>query len=266
MGVSVSMTVAQPESEQGLTVLHAHMTFVALDESGRAAIVPQLVPETPAEVVRFREGSLRREFRKKLASGDRSPPLPGASQPADRDARVYIAEVLKAIPRSMRFPWDRAQRRAARGRGGSYVHTIEPVRSGKLNFHGTLYGGTLMRWIETNASLSARAYLGGEPARLAGLHGLTFLRPIRPNRFVHIQSVVVHTAQDSVTVFVSVQAENPVEGEHEDTLRAFLTYAPVDPTRPPAPLTCESDDERAVFEEVEHRLALQRMLDPAPAA
>jgi acyl-CoA hydrolase len=140
------------------------------------------------------------------------------------------------------------------------------VRSGKLNFHGTLYGGTLMRWIETNASLSARAYLGGASARLAGLHGLTFLRPIRPNRFVHIQSVVVHTAQDSVTVFVNVQAENPVDAEHEDTFRAFLTYAPVEPGRPPAPLTCDTDDERAVFEEVERRLALQRMLEPAPAA
>jgi acyl-CoA hydrolase len=263
IGVSVSMTLARPEADESPVVLDAYMSFVAIDGEGKPARVPQLVPETPAEATRFREGNLRREFRRKLADGGAAFALPAAGQPADRETKLYITEVLKAFPRAVRFPWDRAQRRAARGRGGSYVHTIEPVRAGKVNFHGTLYGGTLMRWIETNASLSARAYLGGEPVRLASLHGLTFLRPIRPNRFVHIQSVVVHTGSSMVTVLVGVQAENPVDGEHEDTLRAFLTYVPVDAGRAPAPLTCDTDDERAVFDEVERRLALQRMLDPA---
>jgi acyl-CoA hydrolase len=261
MGVSVSMTLARPDADEGRLVLTAFMSFVAMADDGTPATVPQLVPETPAEVTRFREGSLRREFRKKLEAGGDPLPLPPAGAPADRETKLYVAEVLKAFPRAVRFPWDRAQRQSARGRGGSYVHTIEPVRSGKLNFHGTLYGGTLMRWIETNASLSARAYLSGEPVRLAGLHGLTFLRSIRPNRFVHIQSVVVHTAPAAVTVLVSVQAENPLDGEHEDTLRAFFTYAPVEPGRSAAPVVCDTDEERAVFEEVERRLALQRILD-----
>ena len=78
---------------------------------------------------------------------------------------------------------------------------------------------------------------------------------------MHIQSVVVHTTSDSLTVLVNVQAEDPIEGDHEETLRAFLTYAPVEPASSPAPLTCSTDDERAVFDEVEHRLALQRMIE-----
>jgi acyl-CoA hydrolase len=264
IGVSVAMTLGRPGADERL-MLNAYMSFVAVDDRGQPAVVPQLVPETPAEVTRFREGRLRREFRKKLVDGARGVPLPVAGQPADRETKLFIVELLKSFPRALRFPWDRSERRGAQGRASSYVHTIEPVRAGKLNFHGTLYGGTLMRWIETNASLSARAYLGGAPIRLAGLHGLTFLRPIRPNRFVHIQSVVVHAGADSVTVLVSVHAENPLDGDHEDTLRAFLTYAPVEPGHPPAPLTCETDDERAVFEEVERRLALQQMLEPEAA-
>jgi acyl-CoA hydrolase len=78
---------------------------------------------------------------------------------------------------------------------------------------------------------------------------------------VHIQSLVVHTTGDALTVMVNVQAEDAIEGEHEETLRAFLTYAPADAGRAPAPVTCASDDERAVFDEVEHRLAMQRMLE-----
>jgi acyl-CoA hydrolase len=265
IGVSVAMTVGRAEADERL-VLNAYMSFVAVDAGGKPVLVPQLVPETPAEMARFREGRLRREFRRKLGADANAVSLPASGQPADRETRLYILELLKSFPRALRLPWDRPERRGARGRAGSYVHTIEPVRSGKLNFHGTLYGGTLMRWIETNASLSARAYLGGEPVRLAGLHGLTFLRPILPNRFVHIQSVVVHAGADSVTVLVSVQAEDPIDGDHEDTLRAFLTYAPVEPARPPPPLACETDDERAVFDEVERRLELHRMLEPDAVA
>ncbi|MGD0528779.1 MAG: hotdog domain-containing protein [Polyangiaceae bacterium] len=259
LGVSVSMTHGRPD-DSPRAVLDAYMSFVAVDEHGTPQLVPQFVPETPAEVTRFREGSLRRELRRKLATGTMPIPVPAPGQPADRETKLYIHELLKAFPRSLRFPWDRPERPTAQGRDVSYVHTIEPVRGGKLNFHGTLYGGTLMRWIETNASLSARAYLAGEGVRLAGLHGLTFLRPILPNRFVHIRSLVVHTTGDSLTVMVNVQAEDAIAGEHEETLRAFFTYAPVDAGRAPAPVTCAGDDERAVFEEVEHRLAMQRML------
>ena len=260
LGVSVSMTHGRPDDGHRV-VLDAYMSFVAVDEDGSPQPVPQFIPETPAEVTRFREGSLRRELRRKLATGTMPIPLPAPGQAADRETTLYIHELLRSFPRALRYPLNRDERPTAQGRDVSYVHTIEPVRGGKLNFHGTLYGGTLMRWIETNASLSARAYLRGEPVRLAALHGLTFLRPIRPNRFVHIQSLVVHTTSDALTVMVNVQAEDAIEGEHEETLRAFLTYTPADAGRAPAPVTCAGDDERAVFDEVEHRLAMQRMLE-----
>jgi acyl-CoA hydrolase len=262
LGVAVSMAHGRLSADTEPPVLDAYMSFVAVDDDGTPAPVPQFVPETPAETARFREGSLRREFRRKLASGAKAIPVAEGGQRADRETTLYIREFLKSFPRALRLPWDRAERRTAKGRDASYVHTIEPVRAGQLNFHGTLYGGTLMRWLETNASLSARAHLRGEPTRMVGLHGLTFLRPVRPNRFVHIQSVVVHTTGDSLTVLVNVQAEDPILGDQEETLRAFLTYAPVEPATSPAPVTCATDDERAVFDEVEHRLALQRMIEP----
>ncbi len=262
IGVSVSMTYGRPLDESARPVLDAYMSFVAVDQNGVPDRVPQFVPQAPAEVARFREGNLRREFRRKLASGAKDVPVPAEGQATDRETALYIREFLKSFPRSVRFPWDRAERKAAQGRAGSYVHTIEPVQTRTLNFHGTLYGGTLMRWIESSASLSARAYLHGEPPRMIGLHGLTFLRSVPPNRFVHIQSVVVHTTGDSLTVLVQVHSEDPVGGEHEETLRAFFTYAAVQADTAPPPLVCSTDEERAIFDEVERRLALQRLVEP----
>jgi acyl-CoA hydrolase len=231
-----------------------YMTFVALDEQGQLSDVPQFVPETPVEVARFREGQLRREFRRKLELGTVSTMEPLKDVPTS-DQPLLVRELLKRLP--FRMPWDRDLR--PQGRHSSYMHTIEPVREQHLNFHGTLYGGTLMRWMENTAGLSARAY-AGSAVRLVGLHGLNFIRPVHRNVFVHIRSVVVHTSDADLTVLVNVHAENPIDGSYDETLRAFVTYVPVgDATSPRIPpLERQSEEDRALFEEVEHRLALQR--------
>jgi acyl-CoA hydrolase len=256
----------------------AYMTFVALDETGRATRVPQFLPQTPAEQTRFREGALRREFRKKLAAGELGPLLPADAQAAggaggagsvgaDVDARLLLREWLKTLPRLM-LPWERESRESQkpRTRHLSYIHKIEPIRVGALNFHGTLYGGTLMRWLESAASLSARAYNGGAAVRLASLDGLTFIRPAPRDLFVHIRSVVVHAAAPVVTVLVNVSAEDPVAGAHVEILRAFLSYVPLDEQTRVLPLDCSGEEELLLFEEVEQRRALQRQLAAARAA
>jgi acyl-CoA hydrolase len=252
IGVSVSMTHGDPAAKPRQS-LAGHMTFVALDENGVSVPVPQFRPETPDEMVRFREGQLRREFRLRVVSGQLGAP------PSGSEKTLFVRELLKLLPRSLQLPFERGDAGKPRQRHHSYVHKIEPVRSSKLNFHGTLYGGTLMRWIETAAHLSARAYLHGAPVRLSGLHGLTFIKPVQRHVFVHIRSVVAHSGTDSVTVLVNVHAEDPIEGGEFDTLRAFLTYAPDAGAQVPS-LDCAALEERALFEEIEHRLALQRSL------
>jgi len=254
IGVCVAMTHGLPTAGTARESVAGYMTFVALDDAGKPGPVPQLHPETLEEITRFDEGRLRREFRDKLASGQlRGPPGGGGSA----DNTLLIREFLKLLP-AFRLPWERAEK--PRQQHLSYVHKIEPIRSSRLNFHGTLYGGTLMRWIETSANLSARAWLRGEPVRLAGLHGLNFIRPVTRHVFVHIRSVVAHATPESMTVLVNVHAENPLSDGQEETLRAFLTYAPAREGFRVSPLQCEGEEERALFEEVEHRLALHRSL------
>ena len=263
LGVCVSM-VSGFSGAQERRCFDGFMTFVALDTNGKPSGVPQLSPETPSEVARFREGQLRREFRKKLDAGE----LPAASSLAtvnDRDRPLFIRELLKVLPLSLRLPWEQGVKPLRRH--ASYMHSIELARTGHLNFHGTLYGGTLMRWLESTASLSARAHVGGAPARMTGLHGLNFIRPVPANCFVHIRSEVVHATEDAMTVLVQVHAEDPMTSAISETVRAFLTYTPTDgpAVRVPA-LVRTNDEDRALHEEVEHRLALQRVIGAEPQA
>jgi acyl-CoA hydrolase len=243
--------------------LEAYMTFVPLDRRGRPLPVPPFSPETPAERARFREGQLRREFRRRLESGQLA--AGELHKVAERDWPLLIRQWMSRLPRYLRNPWERMEPNATRTRHRSYMHKIEPVRLGTLNFHGTLYGGTLMRWAEVSAALSARAFAGGEAMRCSGLHGLCFLKPVQRDRFVHVRSVVVHSAQETLTTLVSVQAEEPASGRFCENLRAFFTYAPLDERARVAPIDCQSAEEKALFEEVEQRHALQRRIGTAAA-
>jgi acyl-CoA hydrolase len=262
IGVSVAMRHGAPDEATLPSSVAGYMTFVALDDDGKALPVPQFQPETPAEVARFREGRIRSEFRKRVLSGQ-LPEVEAANAPPPENP-LFIRELLKLLPRSLRLPADRAHATVQGHRHLSYVHKIEPIRGGKLNFHGTLYGGTLMRWIEACAQLSARSHLHGAPVRLVGLHGLTFIRPVERHVFIHVRSAIAHSGSDSLTALVNVHAEDPTAGSQLETLRAFLTYAPIAVNGSPAPaicaLECVGDEEVGLFKEVEHRLALQRTL------
>jgi hypothetical protein len=72
--------------------------------------------------------------------------------------------------------------------------------------------------------------------------------------------VVVHTTEQSLTSLVSVQSEDATTGKYLENLRAFFTYGPLDQEERMPAIECQSDEERALFNEVEKRMELQRRL------
>lgn len=257
IGIAVSMTASARGQLHARPVLTGYMTFVVANATGRPAQVPTFVPQTPEEIALHREGSMRRQFHGELSQGRRPVVANDTGTPSPRresqllsllrELTGFIAAVRgrsTATPRSPR---------------SSYIHKIEPVRAGKLNFHGTLYGGTLMRWIETTGSMSACAFADA-PMRLMGVHGLTFVKPVQANVFAHLHAVACHSDDTTVTVQVRATSENPLSGATCDCLIGFLTYAPVDPSTSVPAVTYEGEDEASLFNEVCLRKALHQRI------
>lgn len=67
MEVGVRVDSENPISGEMKHAMTAYTTFVALDESGKPAEVPAVVPQTPTEKRRFEEARKRRESRIRLA-------------------------------------------------------------------------------------------------------------------------------------------------------------------------------------------------------
>lgn len=66
MEVGVRVEVEDPCTSRRKFVASAFLTFVALDEEGRPAPVPRLVPETEDELDRYDEARIRVRFRDRL--------------------------------------------------------------------------------------------------------------------------------------------------------------------------------------------------------
>jgi acyl-CoA hydrolase len=234
-GVGVAVAVTHGDRRAGVGAIppvEAYLTYVPLDRRGRLATPPHFSPQTPAELARFRDAQRRQELRRRFQ--DDNLLLRGEGPPPDEARHV------------------------------SYLHQIEPVPANGVGVHGALGGGALMRLAEESARLSARAHVDGAAVRCTGLHGLAYLRPLTDAPFVHVRSRVAHTGGAVLTSVVTVHSEDPVADSYVENLCALFTYAPLESWVRVEPVQCWSNDERALHDLVDQRIALELMMsEPA---
>ncbi len=120
---------------------------------------------------------------------------------------------------------------------------------------GTIFGGTVMSWIDIAAAISA-----GKHARAivvtASLDALHFLAPIKLGDVVYIRAMVNFAARTSMEVGVRVTSENQLTGELTHTSSAYLTFVAVDAAGKPTPvppLVPETEEEIRRFQQAAER-------------
>ena len=104
----------------------------------------------------------------------------------------------------------------------SEVIMTEIVLPQHTNAIGTIFGGTVMSWIDVAGAICA-----GKHARAtvvtASIDALHFIAPIRLGHFVELRASVNCTGRTSMEVGVRVDSENPTTGEKFHNVSAYLT-------------------------------------------
>jgi acyl-CoA hydrolase len=136
----------------------------------------------------------------------------------------------------------------------------ELVFPSDTNHHGTMFGGTLMLYIDKIAAIAATRHCH-RPVVTASTDSLDFLSPIRIGEAVELEAFVTWTRRSSMEVYCVVRAENLFTGERRVTVTAFSTFVAVDENNRPIPVPGvypENDDERKLNESAperyEHRM------------
>ncbi len=144
---------------------------------------------------------------------------------------------------------------AGRKVSASQVVMTQLVLPTHTNALDTVFGGTVMSWIDIAAAIAASRHARKEVVT-ASIDELHFLAPIYKGWVVNLQASVNFVSKSSMEVGVRVEAENPKTGERFHTASAYLTFVCLGSNGRPtavAPLILEDDHQRRRFQEAQIR-------------
>ncbi len=137
----------------------------------------------------------------------------------------------------------------------SRVIMTQLVLPSHTNSIGSIFGGTIMSWIDIAAAIAAQRHSNKEVVT-ASIDRLDFVAPVFLGWVVNLKASVNYTSRTSMEVGVRVDAENPKTGETFHTASAYCTFVALGSNGKPAPvpeLTLESDVDRRRFDAAKKR-------------
>jgi acyl-CoA hydrolase len=142
----------------------------------------------------------------------------------------------------------------------SSVEMREMVMPNHANPQNTVFGGTVMSWIDMAAAMVAARHCG-RPVVTAHIADIDFVAPIKMGYHVLIKASLNYVGRTSMIVGVKVISENPYTGESRTTTKAYLTFVALDdlgrPIQVPE-LKPETEDEIRRFENAKKRVAMKK--------
>jgi len=144
----------------------------------------------------------------------------------------------------------------------SAVEMREMVMPHHTNPQNTVFGGTVMSWMDIAAAMVAARH-ANRPVVTVHISDIDFIAPVKMGHHVHIQASLNYVGTSSMIVGVKVTSENPMTGERRKTTKAYLTFVALDdlgkPTTVPE-LKVESPDEVRRFENAKQRAQAKKKL------
>ncbi len=131
----------------------------------------------------------------------------------------------------------------------------ELVLPSHANAVGTIFGGTVMSWIDICGAIVSQRHCG-RIAVTAFVDDLEFLAPLRVGDVVRLTGRLNAVFRSSMEVEILVEREDVATGTRTTCCEAWLTFVNVDKEgrpRPSPPLLVETEDERCRFRDATSR-------------
>lgn len=134
------------------------------------------------------------------------------------------------------------------------------VQPSDTNYHGTIFGGTMMAYVDEVAAIAAMRH-SRRPVVTASIDSIDFLAPVKMGHSICLEAFVSSTGRTSMEVFVKVISENLQSGERILTATSFLTFVALDeagnPTEVPS-VVPETDEEKRLMASAEERKKMRK--------
>lgn len=138
------------------------------------------------------------------------------------------------------------------------------VLPGDANHYGSLFGGTMLQWMDTTAAIAAMRFCQ-QPVLTASLESIDFRQPIHVGEMVDVVARAVYAGRTSVIVRVEVYRET-LAGGRDLCTSGYFSMVAVDATGRPTPVPPLLVEDEAAWREADaiRARAAARRASPDP--
>lgn len=130
------------------------------------------------------------------------------------------------------------------------------VMPNDTNPQNSIFGGTVMSWIDMAAAMVAERH-SNRPVVTVHVGDISFKAPIKMGDHVLIKASINYVGKSSMLVGAKVLSENPITGITRHTTTAYLTFVALDDLGRPThvrEIIPETEDEKRRFSEGQKRI------------
>ncbi len=112
-----------------------------------------------------------------------------------------------------------------------------PIKKSDLGFHGNLFGGKLLAWIDAAAAGYAMQLSDTPRMVTISIDKCFFEKPAKEGQLVKIYGVPNKVGSSSITIYMECRAHNVYTGEQRVVLRTHIKFVRIDEDGNPIPIS-----------------------------
>ena len=115
--------------------------------------------------------------------------------------------------------------------------STHPVKKSDLGFHGNLFGGKLLSWIDAAVAAYAMEKCRSQNMITVAMDKCVFLKPAKEKQLVKIYAEMVKVGNTSATFNIETRGYNVFRGDEVVLLATNMTFVRVDEEGVPIPVS-----------------------------
>ncbi len=112
-----------------------------------------------------------------------------------------------------------------------------PIKKSDLGFHGNLFGGKLLSWIDASAAGYAMQLCDTPRMVTVSIDQCNFEKPAKESQLLKIYGRPTRVGTTSMTLYMEARAHNVYTGKQDLVLKTHITFVQIDEGGNPIPLT-----------------------------
>jgi acyl-CoA thioesterase YciA len=114
--------------------------------------------------------------------------------------------------------------------------STHPIKKSDLGFHGNLFGGSLLKWIDSSAAGYAMQLCDTPRMVTVSIDQCNFERPAKESQLLKIYGYPCKIGNTSLTLYMEARAHNVYTGKQDLVLKTQITFVQIDEGGNPIPL------------------------------